>query len=251
MATDLSFLKRVKDTVYFDSYRMEIFIPKDYFDNKVAEYYGRKISTIGMFVYRVFKDEKSYKEGKSRNFQLTIPEAIFIEFSEKESIKMKTKKDSDEESYEVFILEKGNVFIENVQLTQFFKNTEDIIKLHHNARLPEMLEYNKILDLYIDSMNNNNASLKMPLVLIEMIISELARYKRNLDIPFRKAIGSNNSSITERDYIQMSIKNLAMRNSTFTAITSEDINQALISSINKTENNGIEKDTPIEKVIKY
>jgi hypothetical protein len=99
-------------------------------------------------------------------------------------------------------------------------------------------------------MFSNNCNLNVPASIIETTIGELARESRNnLDTPFRKAIASKN--ISEYSYYQVSIESLAMLNSTFTAITSEDMNQAIITSITKARTNGQELETPMEKTIKY
>jgi hypothetical protein len=82
-----------------------------------------------------------------------------------------------------------------------------------------------------------------------MMIGELTRYKNNLEIPFRKAIASKD--ISELDYTSISIKELARINSTFTGITSEDMDASITAAVAKAKTGGVELDTPIEPVIKY
>ena len=245
MAT-LNFLTPKGEALEFSQFQMDIYLPKEYFDSEIASYLGNKVNTTGIFQFKVFKDKE---DKKGRMYQMSLPESIIFEFNDSVEEMLTMGKNKDPEKYIIFSLKKGNLFMETTQLTQFFANTENLVKMHHNGKLPDILAYHEILNMYIDSMRNNSSSLRMPLALIEMIISGLARDKNNLDVPFRKVIGAGKAG--ENDYLQMSIKNLAMTNSTFTAITSEDINKAIINSVNKSEYDGVERETPIEKTFKY
>jgi hypothetical protein len=84
-----------------------------------------------------------------------------------------------------------------------------------------------------------------------MIIAELCRYKSNIEVPFRMMIGKDNAKVTEYDYNNINLKKLPSINSTFNAMTFEDINQSIISSIKKTRNKETENPSPVEKIIKY
>ena len=98
----------------------------------------------------------------------------------------------------------------------------------------------------------NGVNLKSELVIFEYIVAELCRYKKDANLPFRKVIGADtNREISELDYMLINLKTLPAINSTFSAITFEDINQAIISSVKKTKNNEEENETPVEKVLKY
>jgi len=79
----------------------------------------------------------------------------------------------------------------------------------------------------------------------------LCRDKKDLTQPFRKEIGKDKAGITQYDYENINLKRLPPLSSTFTAITFEDMNQSLISSIKKNRNGEKEVDSPIEKTIKY
>ena len=57
--------------------------------------------------------------------------------------------------------------------------------------------------------------------------------------------------MSELDYKQVSIKELAMLSSTFTAVSSENINKAFVYSVSKARTGGKEAETPIEPTIKY
>lgn len=252
--------KNDKDQVIFKGGKLEIYIPKDYFKEEIAESHGMRISTIGIFIMKYYSDVES---SKYKTYQMYIPENIFFSYSEKiDSVKevLKTnvttngddedEEENNEDTYTVFILYENDVFIENTKIARSIKNTEEFVKLHQGARIPSIVEYSKILNLYLENTDTNGIDLEVPSAILEMQISELCRYKKDLNIPFRKAI-TTLKNVTELDYTQVSIKNLAMLNSTFTAITSEDINAAITAGVSKSRTDGIELDTPIEPVSKY
>ena len=103
-------------------------------------------------------------------------------------------------------------------------------------------------------MQTNKCDLGAPSCILEVMIGELARDPNNHEIPFRKTINkeSKDSNVDmERNFYSTNLVNLATINSTFTGLTSEDINAVLISSIGKSRTGGKETETPMEKVMKY
>ena len=49
-----AYFKEENDTVYFTGVYMELFIPKYYFDDKVALRIGAEIETLGIFNFKIF-----------------------------------------------------------------------------------------------------------------------------------------------------------------------------------------------------
>jgi hypothetical protein len=242
---NLTFLEQKDNQVVFTGYKLVIFIPKEYFKQEIAEEYGRKISTLGIFIMAYYKDENA----KPILYQMNLPENIFFTFSEQEDVKGKIKKDFQEDSYTKYTLFQNDLFIEKLTIESTYENTEKFVKLHYNAKIPKSVKYSDIHKLYLENMDTNDTDLKVPSSILEMMIGELARYKNNLEIPFRKAIASKD--ISELDYTSISIKELARINSTFTGITSEDMDASITAAVAKAKTGGVELDTPIEPVIKY
>lgn len=242
------FLVEKDDKIYFNGGKLEIFIPKSYFKNDIAEMYGTFIESLAIFVFKFYEHEDDVK---CKTFQISLPEKISFKFSESEEFEGEVKRGMEIDKYYKFILYSGDEFLNSVNIPKSYKHMEAFVNLHHTTKIPQTTEYHDILNLYLDSMSINGTSLRMPLGVLEMMISELARDSNNAEIPFRKAIGPKGSKVQPLDYKQISIKNLATINSTFTAITSEDMNRSIISSVNKYRNDGLEVETPIEKTIKY
>lgn len=250
MATKIPFLQEKNDQVIFTGYKLEIYLPKVYFDQSLATEVGADIDTIGIFPYRYIRNEDEEKKNSGTWFQLSLPETIRFSFVDQTEIPLKLG-NAEEEPYIRYTLEKGSIFMYTVYVTQSVENLEKVVGLHHQGKIPPTTKYSEIVTMYMDSMSNNKSDLRMPMSLIEIIISELARDPKDLDKPFRQAIGRKNASVTEYDFAQINILDLAMRNSTFTAITSQDMNQAILRSVNKGNTDGVERYTPIEKTIKY
>jgi len=260
-----TFLKKEEDKVVFVGNRLDIYIPKSYFDeDMLAEELGTEVKTIGCFVMKYYKDPDS---NKYDTYQLSLPEDITFSFSEfqdnvKEVLIERDFNDDDEngdidsddnteDTYRVFTLYQNDSFISNLNHAKSYKNTEKLVKLHQKGKLPKSIRYSDFIKLYIENMDTNSTDLQVPSLILELTISELARYKRNPEIPFRQVIGKSNTKVSELDYKQVSIKELAMLTSTFTAMTSENINKAITYSVSKSRTGGKESETPIEPTIKY
>ena len=115
------------------------------------------------------------------------------------------------------------------------------------GKIPDTVPYSQRVQLLFDNLDLNGTNLKLPFTLIEIMISELARDSKDLAVPFRIQAAAGK----EFGYEQISVKELAMNNSTFSALTFEDLNHAIINSVNKTITNSPERDTPVETVVKY
>lgn len=245
-----NFFKTVDNAVIFDGEYMEIYIPKEYFDKDIAGYHGDRINTLGIFNFMVYTGTKESKTNGEIHL-LKLPMEIKFEFDAFHDVTTKLRPDLEEEDYRVYELSKGSVVIDSLTKEQSAENSKKFIYLLHGGKLPRALKYQDIIEMYHESIGLNKVSLNNPSVIFEMIIAELCRYKDNIEFPFRMMIGKDNAKVGDYDYSNINLKKLPSINSTFNAMTFEDINQAIISSIKKTRNNEAENESPIEKIIKY
>lgn len=244
------FLKEINNAVYYDGDYMEVYIPKNYFDLKIAENNGDKISTMGIFNFIDYIGDKALAKSGTIH-TLKLPMMIMFEYESSFEIKKKLKPELDEEEYIVFCLHNGNMFIDSLSKEISAETSKRFIYLIHSGKLPNIIPYEDILKMYLESITLNKVSLGNPSVIFELIISELCRSRKDVNIPFRKEISKDNSKVDQYDYRNINLTRLPSINSTFTSITFEDMNQSLISSIKKNRNNEKEIDSPIEKTIKY
>lgn len=224
----------------------EIYLPT-YFFNKndngaIAAVVGDRISTLGIFYFRV--------DGKLYSLQLPI--SFEFQFSEVEKKKIRIKPGIPEIECFIYTLHNGDAFVYDVLHRQsvddfkFFMN-----KMIENAKLPQYVSYNDALSIFMNAMISSKATgLGVDSVSIEFLLSELYRNKKQMQDPFRLAYNGKN----EFDYKMVRIVKVPQLNSTFTSMSGEDITTQLASSILKQRDGGSdieEKESPIEKLIKY
>lgn len=244
------FFKLENNQFIFTGEKMNVYIPKEYFDpdKNMATFYGNKIETIGMIFFRIFKSEDDTNGGSL--FQLKLPQNIFINYSDIKLGKGKLAKSLDEDEYYILTINKNMVFIDSVVTICSGNNIANTANLFNTAKVPQNINYGELLDIYLSSTELNKTDYREQNVILEACISAICRNKDNLDEPFRMLLAKNPNT-SELNYKMISIKDLAMLSSTFSALSSEDINRAILSSVNKARTNGLEDESPIEKTIKY
>lgn len=244
------FLKKVDNKVLYNGNFMEIYIPKDYFNWKIAEFEGEFISTIGIFNFINYLDEKE-KHSNGELHILKLPMTIRFTYNNFYEDNLSIEKGREPENYYIFELINGDTFVENLAQEQSAENSKKFISLLHGGKLPKVLDYSEIINIYLNSIDLNKVNLNNVSVMYEICIAELCRYKKDINIPFRMIAGKNNNNVSMYDYQNINIKKLPALNSTFNAMTFEDIDQEIISSIKNNKINAKEVTSPIEKIIKY
>ena len=242
------FFEHDGDRIIFSGDVLKIYLPKNYFESKIAEYNGDSVNTIGFFFFEVKSNEMDENDKDGRFYTLKLPAKIDFEFNSEDSI-TKNIKETGDILYTVFTLEKGSTFIKNINVVQSAANAKDFIYMLHGGRFPAIIPYDEIIDLYVKNLNLNALSLGCQSFMYELMIGELMRWKEDPKIAFRKAINQND--VNQLDYQNINMKNIAFFNSTYSSIAFEDINKAIINSIAKTERGDKEIISPVEKTIKY
>lgn len=248
------FLYKEGNSLKFNGELMKIYLPKTNFTKKgsdsfISEYNGNFIKTMGIFLFEVttFDNEEKGKSGTI--YTMKLPISIRFEYEDSYTEKKQLKDNLPADIYNVFILNNGNTFIENVMAEMSINSCKEFIFMLHKGNLPSIIPYDEIIKLYLDTLDINGINLGSPSLVYEMIISEVCRSKNDKKIPFRKAI--NNGKISQLDYVNINMKEIPMLSSVYGALAFEDMNQSIITSINRTKNGTKEVESPIEKTIKY
>ena len=234
---------RMQET--FIGNKCEIYLP-DYYFNKakpeiaIANELGDRVSTIGLFWFNA----------DGAWYELQLPLKFEFQFSEtrKESIKLQPHLPLD--NYNVYTLKRGDAFIYDVLHK---KDLDDIKKafigkILENGKMPSTTAYSDAFNIFIQAMLAAEfTSLGVSAVSLEFLVSELFRNKKNLREPFRKAYNGKN----EYDYKMVRITKVPELNSTFTSLIGEDVNNQLVASILRKREGIEDRESPIEKIIKY
>lgn len=232
-----SFLKRKGDSILYNGNGYFCFyIPEKYFDTNIAYYSGEYISTLGIMPYTIKDNSKS----KLRIFNyptrfLTKPHRI-------EKIRsVKLIQESEPLDYRVLYFKKDDQVIVDIKVPQDVKNAEGLIKLFIiNGFIPNYIPYDEIQNYFIDNYTYNGSKYSVSLQLFGVILSELCRSKRNIKTPFRLSKDNNMN-----DYKTISVKSIPRLISAYSAITSENINSAIVyASINDNQ-----VASPLERIL--
>jgi hypothetical protein len=157
-----------------------------------------------------------------------------------------------EADYTVFVLNRGDAFIYDLLHKESNQDIEFMFsKMIAFGKIPPSLPYRKSIDLVMQSLiiSGVKSKIGVPLLSLEVVLSELYRNKNNTSQPFRMLAGSGRG--TDYDFKLVRMTKIPELNSTFTGICGEDSNHQIVSAIYKTKTHQEEKDTPIEKILKY
>lgn len=244
-------LVQKNNQIIFHGEVMDIYIPVANFDRKLSFYNGQYINTLGVFAFDI-KTESMAQKGKFGKFHtLKFPNMINFEYSEtfKYTGTLDNGKISKNE-YHVFRLRDGDVFINNTVQERSSDAVINFITSLHAGQIPETIPYPELINLYLSTIDINKVNLKNPSVVFELVLSELCRDKKNLKLPFRHTI-KNKKTYNEYGYKSINLTQLPSLNSTFAALSFQDFDNSVISGVNQTLNNEDEKESPIEKIVKY
>lgn len=244
-----NFLYEDGDIIRFNGEILKIYLPKSNFEKKISEFNGNYITTMGIFLFEVTTFNNIEKNLSGEFHTLKLPVLITFQYNDYETFNGKLLKDLPEDDYNVFLLKKDDIFLNNKKIEKGIDNCSKFIELLHNGNIPPIIPYSEIINLYIQTLSLNGISLNNKSFIYELIISEVCRYSKDLKIPFRKV--SNKEGIKETDYKNINIKDVPVLSSAYAGIAFEDIGRALVSSVNKTRNNEKQIESPIEKTIKY
>lgn len=244
-----NFLYEDGEKIKFNGDIMKIYLPKSNFEKKISEYNGNFVNTMGIFLFEVNTFENEEKNKSGFIYTLKLPVVITFQYNDIDSIKTKLKENLSEDSYQVFILKKDDIFMTNKKIEMGIDNCQKFIKMLHNGNIPSIIPYDEIIKLYLQTLLINDISLNNKSFIYEMIISEACRYSKNLKIPYRKVC--NKPNVLNTDYVNKNIKDIPALSSTYASLAFEDINRSLVASVNRSRNNEKEIESPIEKTIKY
>lgn len=232
-----NYLKKDGNSIIFNADGQFVFyVPEMYFESKYAIVEGEFVTTLGILEYEVFnqagKSVTGIREFKFASKFMTKPSDI-------EKIK-EAKIGKETMDVRVLSYNKGDQIIVSTKVPQLTSNIEDFFRLFNSGKQSKAIPYNEIQDYYLEAAKINGLNYGVTTQLIGVAISELYRDPKDLSKPFRLSKDFDN-----RNYQPINILEVPKYVSPYTAFTSQNFDDALVSSmINKNETY-----SPLEKLL--
>lgn len=233
------FLKRKDDALLFNGDGQFIFyVPETYFDSKNAIIVGDYVNILGILNYSI--ENKTGGNGGLRTFN--FPTVFLTKPTTIDKVKdVKLTKTTPSQDYRLLKYNKGDMVVVSTKVPQDIVNVEDFYRLFViTGNIPNTIPYDKLQDYFIESMTLNGASYGISLQMFGILLSELCRSVKDESIPFRLAKEKDMTN-----YRPVSIKVIPKLISPYSAITSENWDEAVVNAI---INKG-DKTSPMEKIL--
>lgn len=222
---------------------LEIYIPIDFVEKNIASNHGSFITSLGLLPFRIFDKNNKMVEERLLNLPTTIN--FYPEDTEVQSITLKHHKEP--KKYLVMKFYKNS----RICLSSAPKNVENVemfLKLMTSGKI-NYVSYNDVLSIWLNNNILNSVSLGVTSVVMEIIISEIYRNTSKQEERFGKQMGKN-SSTDPYSYTAVNMRTICAKNSVFSAMTFEDMDQMITSSLNMVNYDKKQIQSPIEKIIK-
>lgn len=254
MATALRPFSGNTTEIYFTGEYMEAYIPESYFnlsDSKkgpgIAEVIGDHFATLGIFNIRTFNDV----DGKQPNKLQTVNLPVQIVTYPSGGFERKTLDLIGKGAEKYFVLKyyNGDTFCSK-QVPQSVQAFKSFLNLLMVGKLPKTFSYDDIITIWEQNFVMNGVKFDIPDVIKELIVSEIYRDPSAPEHKFGYLIGKN-PTMSRYDYITATTKDITKYNSSFAAVTFENMDEALVSAANTTRTERKEQTSPMEKILKY
>ena len=241
----MSYFRSDGNYIYADCQCVEFYIPKYYFENtgNFAENNGNTIKVLGVFDIGILENG-NLKEMRVLNVPTWIE--LFVSTSEDRDVKLPGEEDITPCHVLTYI--KGQKIMSS-SIVQDSTNVETYLDFVNKGKLPSIIPYEKSLQIWRKNQELNGANLGVPSVIEEMILSVAYRDKNDPSKKFSHVIGKD-LNVSQFDYIMNNIRQICQYTSTFTALTFEDLDSMVTTSLNRTRNHGTEAASPVEDLIK-
>ena len=227
--------------IYCSEY-MEIYIPMEYFTQRVAVNRGATIESFGIVYCRQFIN------GEPQEIKLlNIP--VVTEFQVYES-KTGTIKVLDK-TLDVLVLEYlKDSYVVHQTLAKGREVANSFLESMLYGKLPRTLNYTKVIDIWWRNLEISGISYKVPSEIFEMIIASIYRNPNNTKERYGEYYGKQ-SNPNGYDYVTENVRSVVKDLSTFSGMVFEDIGQMISNGINNAAENVEEAVSPLEKIIHY
>lgn len=248
----MNYLKESGGKIYVDCFGMEVYLPSDYMGkayrgNSYYSLIGNKVRFFGVGNIRFFSSQKEMDSPTSvKSYTLGYPMMITSEPSDIDTRDVQFVKNGVIRKCIVLTFYKNDIFVDN---TNTISNTDNVMiymtriesgKLDH-------IKPEEAIVIFRDMQAYNGLSLRIPEEAEEIFVAERYRDPNNHS---RKIRFADQSKVDYDREVSLNLRQEAMKTSTYQAITHEDINTSLITSINRYESGEIDEPLPMERIVR-
>jgi hypothetical protein len=183
---------------------------------------------------------------KSYFFKYELGSFITSDFRSYEKISKKFKNYKFNEFYR-FLLNRGDSFINTNKKVQSLDDAKQFVDMLEKGKIPSSIPYSDLPNIIKKIFEENGIGFPVPSFIIEAVFSEVNRDPIDKK-PFRIKAGREKVDL---GYEPVKLTDLARLNSVFGAVSFEDMNKSLKSSVVLSKSGKGQKINPLESVIKY
>lgn len=234
-----SWLKKTNDKVIYngDGY-FAFFVPERFFDGKKsakAIIIGEVVNLFGVLNYQLFT-ENDKPNGPIRNFK--FPTVFLTKPTEIQKAKnIKLESWTDAQDYRILKYRKGAEIVMSTKVPQDLQNVEFFYSLFLGGNLPTTIPYEDLYTYLTENIELAGESYGICNQILGIVTSEMARDYNNPQKAFRNSKSEH--------YRTIDIKDIPKFISAYSAITSENWDEAVVNAIE----NKSTKNIPMEKIL--
>jgi hypothetical protein len=204
----------------------KIILDKEDFATKLAVEVDDTIETFGVFII-------TSADGKSR-FKSKFPIVLALNSYDRETTSTSV----------ILSYKKGEIIIDQMG---FFKGPKPAIRFLDLLTTGKFdtLNGEDLVNLFINNLNLNGIGSGVQNEIIEVMVSEMVRWKQDPGIAYRLKYGK----VAEDDFELMNIKDIARTASVFSAVSFEDVKKAVQSAVLISRTGQKQTYSPIESAI--
>ena len=245
------FAKRDGDALLFDQDGiLEYYIPEDYFgtgNSTSATIEGSYVRLLGSFNYRI-----TDVNGNAGNLMTFNFPTMFMcrpgKVEKKKNIRL--DRGLDESDYRVLTFYKGDQLITRCHVEQHIDNMSELFRLHiQTGRIPNTIPYDTLYQYPYECMSLNSKGYDVHSQAMGLLYSKICRDPQDVSKPFRLSKAINNKMT---GYTPISIKEASKYISPFVSLTSENMDESIMSAVLLTEEEKSgkqHKESPLERVL--
>lgn len=248
----MNYLKESGSQIFVDCYGMEVYLPYDYNGKSYrgADYYsviGNKVRFFGVGNMRFFASQKEMDSPSSvKTYTLGYPMMITSIPTEIDTRDVQFVKNGVVRKCIVLTFYRNDVFMDNVNSISSTDNVMIYLARMEGGKL-DHINPDEAMNILRDVQSYNGLSLRIPEETEEIFVTERYRDPNNHSRKIRFADQGKTNFDRE---VSLNLRQEAMKTSSYQALTHEDINTSLITSINRYQDGEMDEPLAMERVVR-